>query len=598
MVTIKNISVLPGSTPNDGAGRVTVRCTVFTPTEKAGIERAWLDLRHTMLFREIPLVPDSDNIIRPSQEGDYLADIEIPRLFDTGRYRLPVLAADSSGATGRAEGFFRVTYRRPGQVPGIASPGFLTELERLGHARFIPGNRIEILESGYQAFQRRLEMIESAGQQINLQTYTLGHEEGSDRIVDALLAKVWKGVEVNIILNSDSQIPTSPMNTLKIRLNQYLSQWVKSTRQELEEKPFYETVLQRLLHRTGTQSVNLLLFRGTERGRTETPKIADEKQTAHWLERMRGDARPEKRKFGLPTEWLASFEGPGGLPGGLPALPLLDYAAHEKIFVADGSQAVIGGRNLEDRYFTRWFDLDLALAGPIVQDIQKGFLRTFEETAAAQENVPRPLQLLPSLPEEGTTPAMFVQSRPWRREHFTLDTLLCAIQAADRKILISSQYIILPPSLLRDAIIEAAGRGVDVRILTNSEVTCQEVNSSTGYFISLSYLDDLLGAGIRVFELKGFKDPSLSQPYFHVKEFLFDGELAAVGSFNLSMRSCYIESENLLFVPGRDFCARREEAFFSRLENECAEITTGALARMKKEHKTRIDLSKYLELLY
>lgn len=95
---------------------------------------------------------------------------------------------------------------------------------------------------------------------------------------------------------------------------------------------------------------------------------------------------------------------------------------------------------------------------------------------------------------------------------------------------------------MQNALIDAARKGIDVRILTNSYETGQELAMSLCHYISLNYYRDLLAAGVRIYEYGC--DPNLKQkPYYHVKQFIIDGKCVAVGSYNLSLRSAYLESE-------------------------------------------------------
>jgi cardiolipin synthase len=169
---------------------------------------------------------------------------------------------------------------------------------------------------------------------------------------------------------------------------------------------------------------------------------------------------------------------------------------------------------------------------------------------------------------------------------------------ARKRILISSQYLVLPESLLLEALTEAAGRGVEVRILTNSFLTGQEVGFSAGYSITLRYCGPLLDAGVRIYEMRGSDEEKADQPYLHAKEFYIDGKWAAVGSFNLSMRSCFIESENLILVEDPDFVEACEEAFLDRLRREATEMTRKTLGEQKERFKAMMAVTDYLDLFF
>jgi len=318
---------------------------------------------------------------------------------------------------------------------------------------------------------------------------------------------------------------------------------------------------------------------------------------AHWLKRIRRKRRAADNHDTSPElpDWLSQFKGPGGLP----ALPLLDFGSHEKILVVDGKEAILGGRNLEDKYFTHWIDLDLLLEGPVVNQIQQGYLRSYEAFSGDGNSHLLPRQrLYNGVPQADGIPALFVQGFPWEKEYRTLLCLVAAIQACSESFYASSQYLVLPDSLLLDALLDAAGRGVDIRILMNSFQTSREATFSSAYFASANYIEPLLTAGIKVYEINGTDEEDRPQPYYHVKEFLFDGNLAAIGSFNLSLRSCYVESEDLIFIHDKDFCSQREEVFLKRIHTQASELTPGQLKEIRTRHRRKIELSQHIDLLF
>ena len=75
-VLVKNISVSPKEVTNDGNGYVEIRCSVFTPNDNAHIESVKLMLSQGIHNLEpILLIPDMENILSPSAEGDYIGRI-------------------------------------------------------------------------------------------------------------------------------------------------------------------------------------------------------------------------------------------------------------------------------------------------------------------------------------------------------------------------------------------------------------------------------------------------------------------------------------------------------------------------------------------
>lgn len=593
MVFIKDIIVTPGSVPNDGAACIHVQCTVFSQNEQARIKKVWIDMRHTVLCAVFPLEPDFENILSSSFEGYYKGGFDVPRLMDAGTCRLLVLATDSKGGEGMAVARFEIVWNL--DILPVSTPEFISLQESCGHSPFVPGNSVEVLEDGEKALARRLDMIKNASKQINLQSYTFDRAGAGGVLMDALLEKADQEVEVNVILNSDSQISASPLGALRLKANQLFHEWTRSNEQAGPGQGEPESFKNRIIRRKKIGRLNLVMFSG--RSVTGGQEV-EKKYTDHWLSRMLDN---RDRKPGQPPDpGLSSFSGPGGLPG----LPLLDYAIHEKILVVDGKQAIVGGRNLESRYFEHWQDLDLFFEGPVVSRIQEGFLQSFNEFSEPDKQIVEAPVVFKAQdnfsgkPKEHGVMAQFVQSRPWACQDYVLLSVANSIAACRSHFFATSQYLVLPECMLKDAILDAAARGVDVRILTNSARTCGEVGFATAYYVTLNYLDELLDAGVRIFEAIGLEDEKAPQPYLHTKEFMFDGQLAAVGSFNLSMRSSHIESENLVFIHDRNFCQTRENAFIQTITDKAREITPDYFAKLKDMHKTRIDLSRHLELLF
>ena len=589
MITVKDIFISPETLNNNGHGAIEVQCTVFSRNEKCFVTGVGLDLRHTMLNDVFPLRPDPKNLLTPSAEGIYRGRLEIPRLMDAGSYRIPIIAKDSKDGSGVGISGFELKWS-PGTPPGIGTPQFAEMQEVYGGQPYVEHNRVEILDNGQAALDKRLAMIQEARQQINIQTYTFEGLGIGGRLMDALLRKVDQGLEVNVILNSDTQFPSSPLSLLRLKANQLFYEWTRTGISKQNEEEEKESFWDRILPRKKSGGLNLALFSGRSVGVPANPATKAH-MVDHWLSRMMDE---KKSKPGsLQDDHLATYSGPGGLP----ALPLLDYAVHEKIMVVDGSKAIVGGRNLESAYFEHWQDMDLYVEGPVVKQIQAAFLKNFEEIA--DPDTPRhPSPVFDHKPQVPGVTAQFVQSRPWSGMNHVLLSMCNAIEACQSTFYAISQYLVLPGSMLRDAILEAAARGVDVRILTNSVRTCKEVGFSTAYFVTLNYVEELLEAGVRIFEALGNADEKTPQPYLHTKEFIFDEQLTAVGSFNLTMRSSHIESENLLFVCDKDFARARFQAFTRMLETESREITPKRFQYMREQHKTRIEMSRHLEFLF
>jgi len=590
MVMIKNISITPGQIPNDGTGRATVRCMILTDTDYASITSVWVDMLHTELYKTYSLHPNRNQFIPQTCEGEYSGSFSIPWLMDTGHYLLIIRAKNSKNETGRAVVAFDIYYR-PAQNLTIQHPLFQKRLEIATQTTFSTGNLITLLENGTEALKTRLELIHGAKEQINIQTYMLGQTGAGRTILDALFQKCDQGVEINLILNADTQIPSSPISTVRLKLNQLIGDLVKDDETGLVEWFSQEFLDKSWLKAANRGGMNVLMINGDQLKGRKPAHDTGIKKTDHWLEKIIKDGLPKITEKTLPKDWKSFFQGPGGLP----SLPLLDYAVHEKLMVVDGNTAIVGGRNLEDHYFSEWQDLECLIEGPAVNAIQSGFFKTFKDISQ-KVNRPKPLYDIKKK-TSNTDEILFVQSRPWQREYYTLKAIVASIQAAEFNCYIRTQYIVLPDSLLRDALIDAAQRGLDIRMMINSFQTSQRLNFGVGYFVTLNYLKTMIDAGIRIYEQKGVPEQK-GKDYHHTKEFMFDRRLLATGSFNVTIRSSYIESENLVFTLSPDLCKQRENAFLYDIQYQTTEINQQYLAYLRKQHKSKMDLSQLVDILF
>lgn len=597
-VVIKNVSVSPDRLPNDGTGSARVSAVVFTANEGARIRRVVLDLSSLKDGAEKAMAFHTDQGLRKSGEGQYTCEAEVALLSEPGVYDLPIRVEDSEGATGQAFARLSIVYQRPAYAGGILAPANLSALERAGGAAHVPGNSIKALVSGEEAFLQRITLVRSARRQINLETYVLSSEGRCGQLVEAIEEKAAQGVEVNIILNGSSQLGTYPMTVLRLGLSKVgreLSELAREVEEARESKKGLVEIIRGVMESPGLglRGINLIL--ADDDAMLGEPEAHKPRRSGKWLQKMSRDQKAlDKERKKRPSDWAPFFRGPAGLP----SLPLLSYAVHEKIMVVDGETAIVGGRNLEDRYFDNWIDLEALVSGPLVQAIQTGFIRTWNSFAKNLKREQLALAPAPAQPEAGSVAAAFVQSRPWLNKYNTLELLATAFQMARDRILIATQYIVLPDSLLRDTILDAVSRGVAVTILTNSHATISDVGIAAGYYISLNYFETLLHAGVRLFEMKGPDREGDPVPYLHAKEFLVDGEWAAIGSFNLSTRSCFIESENLLSIPDPAFVREREAEFQNLVSHHAIPITREYFRAQKEKFKTMTQMAKYLELLY
>ena len=99
-----------------------------------------------------------------------------------------------------------------------------------------------------------------------------------------------------------------------------------------------------------------------------------------------------------------------------------------------------------------------------------------------------------------------------------------------------------------DALVNAAKRGVDVRVLVNSE---KSIDGPQVYEASVFSQRRLLENGVRVFERN-------TERTMHSKVAVFGSKVGCVGSWNADNRSSSLNSESAAFVHSRRFAKRVE----------------------------------------
>ena len=248
----------------------------------------------------------------------------------------------------------------------------------------------------------------------------------------------------------------------------------------------------------------------------------------------------------------------------------LNNRLHEKMLIVDGEEAIVGGRNTGGAFLHsgRAFDLDVHVEGPGVAEIQRMFLELWDKNAAWEREAGCPgesergfhcpasgrsLQDDPSYyPEQsaaGTARTRTIYSEPYTEDpsdgYFTYNSL---VRGARESITIAAGYFV-PPRRLRNHLREAAERGVEVRVLKNS---LRSTWYDYIYWASLNFYRELIGAGVDIREYQG-------RSMMHAKAMVVDGEVAVVGSFNLSPRSAESNSEALILIRESEAIARLQD---------------------------------------
>lgn len=228
---------------------------------------------------------------------------------------------------------------------------------------------------------------------------------------------------------------------------------------------------------------------------------------------------------------------------------------HAKMMIIDRRIAVSGGRNVGDPYLHadpkghKWRDMDVVYEGPAVTDSLRLFARVFNEQVKAHDLPYKRMRVSRTpVPGPGAARASVSYQRPGRRSKVLLG-MLKAISGASGRVNIENAYFITFPSV-RQALLEALARGVEVNILTNSAESVDEPIVSVPI---LESLPELIEAGANVYLKQG--------DTLHAKFMTVDGIYSNVTSFNLHPRSDRYEHEMSVSALDRGLAAELDAEF-------------------------------------
>ncbi len=238
---------------------------------------------------------------------------------------------------------------------------------------------------------------------------------------------------------------------------------------------------------------------------------------------------------------------------------------HRKIAVLDGRTAYVGGHCVTDDWLKdrkdkpRTRDITARLGGPVVNAVQSVFLENWE---VATGELFTNAHTFPDLEPDGDARAHVASVRPDGSPSAVQILHYLVIGMAKKSILIQNPYF-LPDPRGADALVAAAQRGVDVRIMTPSPLaTDNPFISAAGHFL----FHKLLKGGVRIFEYE--------KCLLHQKTIVVDGKWCGIGSSNFDDRSFEINDEITVGIVDRETIAQLE-SIFEKDMRDCSEPTLG-----------------------
>ncbi|HET7532416.1 MAG TPA: phospholipase D-like domain-containing protein [Nocardioidaceae bacterium] len=223
---------------------------------------------------------------------------------------------------------------------------------------------------------------------------------------------------------------------------------------------------------------------------------------------------------------------------------------HRKILVVDDRVGFVGGYNVGTAYATEWRDTHVRITGPGVWDLKRAFA-DFWNLNRGSRNGGRPLLLETASDWE---PRIRMHRNIPRLWIFPIRAMyLEAINRAYQHIYMTQAYFV-PDSDFVEALMAAAQRGVDVRLLVP-----ETSNHVVADWLSRGYYAELLASGVRIFRYQG--------AMVHAKTATIDGRWSTVGTANIDRLSMTGNYEiNVEFIDP-EMAAQMERVFATDLGN-------------------------------
>lgn len=267
---------------------------------------------------------------------------------------------------------------------------------------------------------------------------------------------------------------------------------------------------------------------------------------------------------------------------------------HDKFIIADNKLAIIGGRNIGDKYFAQ-DDSNIAVVNDrdvlilntdeahfqssVISQLKDYFNQvwnhefsrypTTELTEREQEKGYKKSQYLKQRLEDmkRINPEIFDNSFNWadlslptkkitlihnsierlNKEPWCWYELINLAEDAEESILLQSPYIIPTRGMvksLRDKDITAE----DIDILTNSLAVSPNPFAISGY---MNHRKNIADTKANVYEFQG-------PGSIHAKSYIFDKRISAVGSFNFDSRSVHLSTETMVIIDSEQFAEHLE----------------------------------------
>lgn len=229
----------------------------------------------------------------------------------------------------------------------------------------------------------------------------------------------------------------------------------------------------------------------------------------------------------------------------------VENRTHRKILVVDGKIGFTGGVGIADIWTgnaqspEHWRDTHFRATGPVVAQLQSAFVDNWLESGGELLHGDK---YFPELRATGSYAAQAFKGSPEEATENVELMYRLAIAAAEHSIKLSSAYFVPNDGTIK-ALQEAAGRGVEIQIITPGEHLDSEIVQAG----SPALWGELLKAGVKIYQY----EPTM----FHCKVLVIDDYFSSLGSTNFDNRSFQLNDEVNLNVFDERFSTEQSRIF-------------------------------------
>jgi cardiolipin synthase len=234
---------------------------------------------------------------------------------------------------------------------------------------------------------------------------------------------------------------------------------------------------------------------------------------------------------------------------------------HRKLMVVDGRIAFTGGINISSTYANSslfrskykpsqvdgskvgWRDTHIKIEGPAVAPLQYSFVNLWVQQEGGE--LPK-ADYFPALAPSGDKILRVLATTP-DGDSDIYKSLVVAMNEARKSIHVTSAYFV-PDQQIVDALVSAAKRGVDVKLVLPGVSDHGMIR-----YAGQAFYDQLLAGGVKIFELQ--------IAVLHAKTAVIDGAWSTIGSANIDRRSFIHNYELNVVVIDPAFGLAMESAF-------------------------------------